>query len=109
MQNGRRLCRVLIESAWTYRVPAHISRTPYDRRREAITSVPRYRLKDQIRLRSRYRRLAAGKPKGVVTTAITYEMVGFIRAIACIAQPALQSCQTLTGTPRRSTSAHRRR
>ena len=46
--------------------------------------------KGQIRLCSRYRRLAAaGKPKVVVTTAIAREMVGFIWAIAGIAQPTL--------------------
>jgi hypothetical protein len=47
--------------------------------------------KGQIRLCSRYRRLAAAdKSKVVVTTAIAREMVGFIWAIARIAQPALQ-------------------
>jgi hypothetical protein len=46
--------------------------------------------KAQVRLCARYRRLAAaGKPKVVVTTAIAREMVGFIWAIARIAQPAL--------------------
>ena len=46
--------------------------------------------KAQVRLCARYRRLAAaGKPKVVITTAIAREMVGFIWAIACIAQPAL--------------------
>ena len=44
--------------------------------------------KGQMRLCSRYRRLAAaGKPKVVVTTAIAREMVGFVWAIARIAQP----------------------
>src|SRR4051812_37324344 len=42
------------------------------------------------RLCARYRRLAAtGRPKVVVTTAIAREMVGFIWAIARLAQPAL--------------------
>ena len=46
--------------------------------------------KAQVRLCARYRRLtAAGKPKVVVTTAIAREMVGFIWAIARIAQPVL--------------------
>ena len=46
--------------------------------------------KAQVRLCARYRRLAAsGKPKVVVTTAIAREMVGFIWAIARVAQPAL--------------------
>jgi len=39
---------------------------------------------------ARYRRLVAiGKPKVVVTTAIAREMVGFIWAIARVAQPEL--------------------
>jgi hypothetical protein len=37
----------------------------------------------------RSRSAASGKPKVVVTTAIAREMVGFIWAIAHIAQPAL--------------------
>ena len=46
--------------------------------------------KAQLRLCARYRRLAAfGKPKVVVTTAIAREMVGFIWAIARLAQPVL--------------------
>ena len=46
--------------------------------------------KAQLRLCSRYRRLAAiGKPKVVVTTAIAREMVGFIWVIAGITQPVL--------------------
>ena len=46
--------------------------------------------KAQVRLCARYRRLAAiGKPKVVVTTAIAREMVGFIWAIARIAQPEI--------------------
>jgi hypothetical protein len=46
--------------------------------------------KAQVRLCARYRRLtASGKPKVVVTTAIAREMVGFIWAIARLAQPAL--------------------
>ena len=46
--------------------------------------------KGQIRLCSRYRRLAAAaESKVVVTTAIAREMVGFIWAIARITQPTL--------------------
>jgi transposase len=44
--------------------------------------------KAQVRLCSRWRRLAAsGKPKVVVTTAIAREMAGFIWAIARQVQP----------------------
>ena len=49
-----------------------------------------YRLESAVRLCARYRRLTAiGKPKVVVTTAIAREMVGFIWAIARVAQPEL--------------------
>ena len=45
--------------------------------------------KAQVRLCSRYRRLAAaGKPKVVVTTAIAREMLGFVWAIAQSVQVA---------------------
>ena len=82
--------RVLIEGAWTYRMTARVSRKLHDRL-EPLSSVIRdIAWKAQVRLCARYRRLAAaGKPKVVVTTAIAREMVGFIWAIARIAQPAL--------------------
>jgi transposase len=75
--------RVLIEGAWT---PAfagagstacrHVSAASFMPQREAAAGDPGHRLKGQIRLCSRYRRLAAaGKPKVVVTTAIAREMI----------------------------------
>ena len=77
--------RVLIEGAWTYRMPARVSRKLYDRNQKLSPAIRDIALKGQIRLCSRYRRLAAaGKPKVVVTTAIAREMVGFIWAIARI-------------------------
>jgi transposase len=83
--------RVLIEGAWTYRMPARISRKLFDRNEGLSPAVRDIAWKGQIRLCSRYRRLAAaGKPKVVVTTAIAREMVGFIWAIARLAQPAVQ-------------------
>jgi transposase len=83
--------RVLIEGAWTYRMPARVSRKLHDRNEELSPAIRDIAWKGQIRLCSRYRRLAAaGKPKVVVTTAIAREMVGFIWAIARIAQPTLQ-------------------
>jgi transposase len=83
--------RVLIEGAWTYRMPARVSRKLHDRNEKLSTAIRDIAWKGQIRLCSRYRRLAAaGKPKVVVTTAIAREMVGFIWAIARIAQPTLQ-------------------
>jgi transposase len=82
--------RVLIEGAWTYRMPARVSRKLYDRNDGLSPPIRDIAWKGQVRLCSRYRRLAAaGKPKVVVTTAIAREMVGFIWAIARVAQPAL--------------------
>ena len=82
--------RVLIEGAWTYRMPARVSRKLHDRLEPLPAAVRDIAWKAQLRLCARYRRLfAAGKPKVVVTTAIAREMVGFIWAIALIVQPVL--------------------
>ncbi|MGH7191137.1 MAG: IS110 family transposase [Acetobacteraceae bacterium] len=82
--------RVLIEGAWTYRMSARVSRKLHDRNEGLSPAIRDIAWKGQVRLCARYRRLAAaGKPKVVVTTAIAREMVGFIWAIAGIAQPAL--------------------
>jgi len=84
--------RVLIEGAWTYRMQARVSRKLHDRNEKLPPAVRDIAWKAQLRLCARYRRLAAvGKPKVVVTTAIAREMVGFIWAIAGIAQPTLQA------------------
>jgi transposase len=82
--------RVLIEGAWTYRMPARVSRKLHDRLETLPAAVRDIAWKAQLRLCTRYRRLVAtGKPRVVVTTAIAREMIGFIWAIARIAQPAL--------------------
>ena len=82
--------RVLIEGAWTYRMSARVSRKLHDRVEGLPAAVRDIAWKAQLRLCARYRRLAAtGRPKVVVTTAIAREMVGFIWAIARLAQPAL--------------------
>lgn len=82
--------RVLIEGAWTYRMPARVSRKIHDRLEPLSAPIRDIAWKAQVRLCARYRRLtAAGKAKVVVTTAIAREMAGFIWAIARIAQPAV--------------------
>jgi len=82
--------RGLIEGAWTYRMSARVSRKLHDRLEGLPAAVRDIAWKAQLRLGARYRRLAAtGRPKVVVTTAIAREMVGFIWAIARLAQPAL--------------------
>ena len=81
---------MLIEGAWTYRMPARVSRKINDRLELLSAAIRDIAWKAQVRLCARYRRLAAtGKPKVVVTTAIAREMVGFIWAIARVAQPVL--------------------
>ena len=75
--------RVLIEGAWTYRMPARVSRKLHDRLEQLPSTIRDIAWKAQLRLCGRYRHLvAAGKAKVVVTTAIAREMVGFIWAIA---------------------------
>jgi transposase len=69
---------------------SRVSRKLHDRNEKLPPAIRDIAWEAQTRLCSRYRRLAAaGKPKVVVTTAIAREMVGFIWAIARIAQPAL--------------------
>jgi transposase len=80
--------RALIEGAWTYRMQARVSRKLYDRLEALPQNVRDIAWKAQVRLCSRWRRLAAsGKPKVVVTTEIAREMAGFIWAIARQVQP----------------------
>jgi transposase len=82
---------MLIEGAWTYRMSAPISRRLHDRNEELPASIRDIAWKAQLRLCARYRRLvSAGMERVVVTTAIAREMVGFIWAIARIAQPVLE-------------------
>ena len=81
--------RALIEGAWTYRMPARVSRKLYDRNETVSAPVRDIAWKAQQRLCGRYRRLvAAGKPRVVVTTAIAREMTGFVWAIAREVQTA---------------------
>jgi transposase len=83
--------RVLIEGAWTYRMSARVSRKLHDRNEELPAPIRDIAWKAQLRLCARYRNLvSAGKERVVVTTAIAREMVGFIWAIARIAQPVLE-------------------
>ena len=75
--------RVLIEGAWTYRMPARVSRKLHDRLEPLPAGDPRHRLEGAApAVRALSASVAAGKPKVVVTTAIAREMVGFIWAIA---------------------------
>jgi transposase len=89
--NGRAR-RLLIESAWTYRLPARIA--PELRARSAALPEPIRAIawKAQVRLCARYRRLQrTGKPTNVVTVAIARELAAFAWAIAIAVMPTLQA------------------
>lgn len=81
--------RMLIEGAWAYRSAARVGPVHQERLTNLPKAVREIAWKAQLRLCSRYRRLAArGKPRTVVTTAIAREMAAFIWAIARHVQPA---------------------
>jgi transposase len=75
--------RVLVEAAWTYRLPARVSRRLHDRQEALPQPIRRIAWKAQTRLCRRYRHLvASGKRATIVTTAVARELVGFVWAIA---------------------------
>lgn len=80
--------RMLVEAAWSYRFPAKISRDQLIRQEQLPKAIRDTAWKAQLRLCSRYRKLAkAGKPATTVTTAIARELSGFVWAIACQVSP----------------------
>lgn len=80
---------VLIEGAWTYRLPARVSPKLQARLEGLPKEVREIAWKAQLRLCARYKAMVArGKPWNVVTTAIAREMAGFIWAIARQVKPA---------------------
>jgi transposase len=75
--------RVLTEAAWSYRLPARVSRALLKRQEDLPESVCDIAWKAQLRLCSRYRHLwNKGKSKQVIVTAIARELCGFMWAIA---------------------------
>jgi transposase len=75
--------RVLTEAAWSYRLPARVSRALLKRQEELPESVCDIAWKAQLRLCSRYHCLwHKGKAKQVIVTAIARELCGFMWAIA---------------------------
>ena len=80
--------RVMIEAAWTYRLPARVAKLHLNRLHGLPKEVREIAWKAQVRLCARYRRLiAAGKPTPVVSAAIAREMLGFAWAIAQYVTP----------------------
>jgi transposase len=81
--------RMLVEGAWTYRLPARISAQMKPRLADLPREVRDTAWKAQVPLCARYRRLfAASKRPQVVVTAIAREMVGFAWAIARMMAPS---------------------
>ena len=80
---------MLVEAAWSYRLPAREERR-YRARVEGLPDeVKAIAWKAQVRLCQRYRMLAAsGKPLPKVITAIARELVGFVWDIGRRMQPA---------------------
>jgi transposase len=84
--------RMLVEGAWTYRLPARISAQMRPRLAGLPREVREIAWKAQVRLCARYRRLqATGKRPQVVVTAIAREMVGFAWAIGRMVMPPIQT------------------
>jgi transposase len=80
--------RLIVEAAWSYRMPAKIGQAMHKRQQALPTVVRDIAWKAQVRLCARYRRMLARKKKApVVITAIARELVGFIWAIAREVQP----------------------
>lgn len=82
--------RMLVESAWTYRLPARLGEAILKRNQAVTQKVRDIAWKAQLRLCARHRRMTrAGKPANVVNVAIARELAAFVWAIATsAAQPA---------------------
>jgi transposase len=75
--------RVMVEAAWTDRLPARVGRILLVRLEGLPMEIRDIAWKAQVRLCARYRRLAAkGKPLPLVVAAIARELLGFVWAIA---------------------------
>jgi transposase len=74
--------RMLVQAAWSYRLPARVSRRLQDRQQKLPEKIWKIAWKAQVRLCSRYRQLfARGKPTQVITIAIARELAAFMWAI----------------------------
>lgn len=87
--------RLLVESAWSYRFPARVSKEKLAKVEAAPRSVREIAWKAQTRLCGRFRNLTKkGKRSTIVATAIARELSAFIwainREVVGASQPALQ-------------------
>ena len=84
--------RVLVEGAWTYRLPARMGED-ITRRNEGLPQAIRaVAWKAQTRLCARYRRLQhTGKPQNVIVVAIARELAAFVWSIARMVPPPIRT------------------
>jgi hypothetical protein len=74
---------MLVEGAWTYRLPARVSQELLKRAEGLPEEVKTIAWKAQVRLCQRYRRMqASGRSFNIVTVAIAREFAAFVWAIA---------------------------
>ncbi len=82
--------RLLVESAWAYRLPARVTPIIQKRQEKVPKPVRDIAWKAQLRLCGRYKRLVnTGKTKQLVVTAIARELAAFMWAIAQEVTPTL--------------------
>lgn len=82
--------RVLVEGAWTYRLPARMGEDIARRNEGLPQAIKATAWKAQMRLCTRYRRMRlTGKPQNIIVVAIAREMAAFVWAIARMAQPVV--------------------
>lgn len=87
--------RVLVESAWSYRFPARITKHLRQKESKATEAAKAIAWSAQKRLCGRYRKLIeGGKNKNMVCVAIARELVGFIWAMVCevMSKPHASKC-----------------
>jgi transposase len=81
--------RALVEAAWAYAHPARVSWVIARRQTKLAKNVCDIAWKAQLRLCSRFRRLAARRvPRNKVVVAVARELAGFVWAIARPLKPA---------------------
>ena len=80
--------KALMEAAWAYRLKPRVSRFLLKRQQGLSDKVRQISWEAQLRLCTRFRRMAArGKPTQVIVTAIARELSAFLWAMAKQVQP----------------------
>ena len=80
--NTRARC-MLVEGAWTHKLPARVSQVILKRAEELRKEIRAIAWRAQVRLCQRYRRMQAGsRPTNIVVVAIACELAAFVWATA---------------------------